>query len=313
MPSLSQQQKIYVQRINRAIDFIEQNIQRDLSLAQIAEAARFSDFHFHRIFKAMTGETVNQFTNRIRLEKSALRLRQNPGISITEVALDMGFASSSSFARAFHANFGKSASAWRKDALQNSKISQIQSKIGKAAAESDLYLDQQTQTFVEDRGQAMDSLGITVKTLEPRRVAYVRAMGDFQKNPEIIADTWGKLMSWAGPRGLIGTAETLCMFHDDPEVTDSELMRFSSCVTLERDVDVSGEVGKMSVAGGAYACGHFNISHEQSQGAWEVMFGEWLPTSGYEPENRPCFQMYPSMSSGPEKQDVYICIPVRPL
>ncbi|SDQ86879.1 GyrI-like domain-containing protein [Pseudovibrio sp. Tun.PSC04-5.I4] len=313
MSPLSQQQKIYIQRINRAIDFIEGNIQLDLSLAQIADAASFSSFHFHRIFKAMTGETVNQFTNRVRLEKAARRLRQNQGISITEVALDLGFASSSSFARAFQANFGMSASAWRKDALLNSKISQIQSRIGKAGTAVDLYLDQHTQELVEERVQTMKALDITVKTLEPRNVAYVRSTGDFQKTPEIFGETWGKLMSWAGPRGLIAGAETLCMFHDDPDVTDSDLMRFSSCITLDRDVDVSGEVGKMSVAGGKYAYGHFKIAHHESQAAWEVMFGEWLPTSGYEPENKPCFQLYPNMSSGMEKQDVYICIPVLPL
>ncbi|WP_152986670.1 AraC family transcriptional regulator, partial [Pseudovibrio sp. POLY-S9] len=104
------QKNIYTQRINRAMDYIEQNICEDLSLAQIADAACFSPYHFHRIFKAMTGETVNQFTSRVRVEKAARRLKQNASISITDAALDMGFASPSTFARSFQARFGMSAS-----------------------------------------------------------------------------------------------------------------------------------------------------------------------------------------------------------
>jgi AraC family transcriptional regulator len=43
----------YRSRINRVIDYIEANIDRDLSLPELAEVAHFSPFHFHRIFRAM--------------------------------------------------------------------------------------------------------------------------------------------------------------------------------------------------------------------------------------------------------------------
>ena len=68
----------YAFRINRVIDYIEANIDVDLSLETLSGIANFSKFHFHRIFRAMVGETLNQFIQRIRLEKAAAQLIFNP-------------------------------------------------------------------------------------------------------------------------------------------------------------------------------------------------------------------------------------------
>ncbi len=295
MAPASQQRNIYTQRINRAMDYIEQHICEELSLAQIAEAACFSPFHFHRIFKALTGETVNQFTNRLRVEKAARRLKQNSTISISDAALDMGFSSSSSFARSFQARFGMPASQWRRDATISLEV----------ISEETQVLERPRTTLSPDK--------LEVCSFIPRTVAYVRRTGNFQERPEIFGEAFGTLMAWAGPRGLMQNAELMCLFHDDPQVTNVEQMRFSSCLTLREPAMVEGEVGKMEIAGGPYACGHFVITHDQSQAAWEYMFGEWLPASGYEPENIPCFQLYPCLSEGSGPQSVMICIPVRPL
>ena len=78
----------YISRINRVIDYVEANIDQDLSLASLAKVANFSQFHFHRIFRAMVGETLNGFSQRIRLEKAAARLWDHPKESITEIAFD---------------------------------------------------------------------------------------------------------------------------------------------------------------------------------------------------------------------------------
>ena len=78
---------IYQQRINRVIDYINQNLDHSFSLDELAQKAHFSSYHFHRIFVAVTGETVNFYTNRIRLEKSA-RLLKLSNSTITVIAQD---------------------------------------------------------------------------------------------------------------------------------------------------------------------------------------------------------------------------------
>jgi len=91
----------YIVRINRVIDYIDMNITKKLSLAELAAVDCFSLYHFHRIFSAMVGETLYSFIKRLRLEKAAALLLQNPRKSVTEIALECGFSSSSAFARSF--------------------------------------------------------------------------------------------------------------------------------------------------------------------------------------------------------------------
>ena len=104
----------YRKRVCRAMNFISRNLERDLSLEEIATAASFSMFHFHRIFKAVTGETVAGFTRRLRLELAANRLLSQQGDDITTVAMACGFSSSQNFAKAFRAHFGTTPTDYRR-------------------------------------------------------------------------------------------------------------------------------------------------------------------------------------------------------
>ena len=146
------QREEYLSRIHRVIDYIEANIAQDLRLEGLACVAGFSRFHFHRIFRALVGETLNQYVTRLRLEKAATLLISNPKTSVTEIAFDCGFSSSAAFARAFKEAFGMSATEFRskqpfkesKNSKTNSKDSQILGKIGKEYSELSFYIDGQT-------------------------------------------------------------------------------------------------------------------------------------------------------------------------
>src|SRR5450755_4372970 len=81
----------YAQRIDRVTDHLRANLHRPLKLAELAKIACFSEFHFHRIFTAVSSETLNNFTNRLRLEKAARLLRYSEQ-SLTDIALDCGFS-----------------------------------------------------------------------------------------------------------------------------------------------------------------------------------------------------------------------------
>ena len=111
--SLNPHRPVYVERVNASIDFIEKNLAEDLNLEQIAAVAHFSPFHFHRVFSLLVGETLSRFINRLRMERAATILVQQPARSITEVASSCGLHNPSSFSRSFREMFGVSASAWR--------------------------------------------------------------------------------------------------------------------------------------------------------------------------------------------------------
>lgn len=91
--------KEYRRRINLALDYISENYHKELSLEEIAGSAHFSKFHFHRIFKAVTGETVSGFLRRIRLEKAANQILTDADKSITSIAIDCGYGRSQNFCK----------------------------------------------------------------------------------------------------------------------------------------------------------------------------------------------------------------------
>lgn len=102
----------YQQRVGRVIQHLEQNLDRDLSLAELAAVASFSPCHFHRVFRALTGEGVAEHVRRLRLERAAARLRSS-GRPVLEIALEAGYQAHESFTRAFEAAFHTSPSQYR--------------------------------------------------------------------------------------------------------------------------------------------------------------------------------------------------------
>lgn len=309
----------YVFRINRVIDYIEKNIDQDLSLEHLAEIATFSRFHFHRIFRGMTDETLNHFINRIRLEKAAAQLILNPKKTITEVAFDCGFSGSATFARAFREMFKMSASEWRSQGrLLESKIGKTDGKIGKDTTILSSYIDGQTHNPIwrmemEDKIQFQ----VEVKEVPELQVAYVRHIGPYQGDNQLFENLFEKLMIWAGPRGLLRFPETqlLSVYHDDPDITPADKQRTSVCLTVPPDTQVDGEIGKMVVPGGKFAVARFEINVDQYAAAWDAFMGGWFPESGYQPDDRLCYELYQNdPKQHPEGKHIFdICLPVKPL
>ncbi|MGQ1889987.1 helix-turn-helix transcriptional regulator [Thermophagus sp. OGC60D27] len=112
----------YKKRINRVFEFIDQNLESDLSLNTVSEIAFFSPFHFHRVFKFVTGETLNKYVTRRRIEKSASDLLHK-NITTTEIAHKYGFSDNSSFSRAFKKYFEVSPTEFKK---QNHDLGSLQ-------------------------------------------------------------------------------------------------------------------------------------------------------------------------------------------
>ena len=102
----------YQARVHRVMDHVRRNLQADLSLAALAKVAAFSPYHFHRIFKSVTGETVAAYTRRVRLERAVFLMRGAPDRELSSIALEVGFRTPSEFSRVFRGAFGLAPSAW---------------------------------------------------------------------------------------------------------------------------------------------------------------------------------------------------------
>lgn len=93
-------QKEYVQKFNNLMDYIDAHYMEDLNLEDIAESIGFSKFHFSRLFKQYTNFTFCDYLCYRRI-KVAEELLAEPDLSITEIAMQSGFPSISTFNRLF--------------------------------------------------------------------------------------------------------------------------------------------------------------------------------------------------------------------
>ncbi|MBU1565719.1 MAG: AraC family transcriptional regulator [Proteobacteria bacterium] len=296
----------YRRRICLAMNFICDNLGREMTLEEIAKSAAFSMFHFHRIFKTVVGETVAEFTRRLRLEMAANKLLLDRHGLITDIALDCGFSSSQNFAKAFRQYFGLTPSAYRK-----SKNCHIVSKGENAASlRSGYILD---PVFIDSKNSANQG-GLTmhaeVREMPEYYVAYVRKMGPYGK--ETCEQAFAELMQWAGPEGHLASGVLLAIYWDNPEVTAPEKCRVDACVGVAKNTATRGQIGMQTISGGPHAVCRFELRDDGFHQAWEDAF-VWLVNSGYECDDRPSYELYHNTAEEhPEgKWIIDICIPLR--
>ena len=97
----------------RVAQFMEEHLAEDVSLGVLADLVRLSPYHFVRSFKQSFGEPPHRYWRTRRIER-AKELLANPGVSITKIAFDVGFAGTSAFSSTFHRIAGVTPSAYRR-------------------------------------------------------------------------------------------------------------------------------------------------------------------------------------------------------
>lgn len=295
-----QQDNIYFQRINLVIDYIRQHLTDDLSLETLARVAAFSPFHFHRIFKTLTGETLNDVVARLRLERTALLLKTSPGMKITDAALACGFASSSTFSRAFKQHFGRSARSWdRQTPLTDSKNRKVFDGFPKYTVEmlSDM---EQTGEFE-----------VQVRSLPAQRMAFIRVFSSYQAAP--IMNAYQGLFEWYCAQGGDPLKATLYgMSQDDPDITPVDLYRYDFCYPVPEDWQGKGEVSIRDFPACKVATLHCKGDIYLMMRAWNYLYRYWLPNSRYQPENLPAMEIYHQQPAtlGWEVYDLECAVPV---
>jgi AraC-like DNA-binding protein len=182
----------YAARMNRVVDHIQRHLDDPLDLEQLASIAFFSPFHFHRLFSAWMGETIQAFVQRLRLERAAAELVFDLRKSITAIALDCGFSGSSVFARAFKEAFGVSATEWR-----NRKIRQTSRKEGEA--ERDQAQGRSELPGLRTRHKEISMMNfpieVEVRSLRPSPIAYLRHIGPYMGDGLLFQRFSGSLAS----------------------------------------------------------------------------------------------------------------------
>jgi len=284
--------KEYRSRIDRVILYIENNLNKKILLIDVAKVSCFSEFHFHRVFKGVVGETVNDYIVRRRLECSINYLVFNPDLPITQVALDNGFSSSANFSKSVKLYFGFSPSEIRNpEKVKESKIGKVLSKYGKDFNPTDLYPNRITNNVINKTYLEDANMKVEVKELESQRVCTLASTGGYE--PEAIFEAWDKLIEWAASNGIKPQEQQRFAFcFDNPVVTPIDKCRYKASVVIDDDVVVNSPFSTSEIPKGKYAVLYFKGSPEETLKAQLSIYSDWLPSSGFEPDGFPMLEHY---------------------
>ncbi len=254
-------------RIARVIDHARARPDGDLSVEALARVAHASPFHFGRMFKGQTGETVNRFVRRVRVEKAAELMRSRPDLPLAEVAVAVGLGALSNLSRVFKQVYGVAPSRWDR----RSRLS----------------------PGIEGLDDMLAALRADAPTLHPRlvarprlRVAYVRVPTPFFDDA-VLAAGFAELTATLAGQGVDWRARPMIgMSWDNPDTTPIAQVRFDLGFVVPAGFDLHGVLAtvalpaarwvQVAVRGGK---GHIALG-------WEALYG-WFPGSGREPADLP--------------------------
>jgi len=309
----------YAQRMNKVLDHIDHHLDEPLELADLAEVAHFSPFHFHRVFAAWMGETLGDYLRRRRLDSAALRLAGDRTLPVLEVALAVGFGSGEAFARAFKQRFGCSPSAWRADTPQRWRDELAAVRRRRAKRNPDQAQGNPDQAGDDVAGHDGDlylkefPMDVTVTTLAPQRIAYLRHIGPYGAG---VGQFWQRtVMPWIMANALEGRA-MVGIGRDDPMITEPAKCRYDAGVEVPDDFVARAPAVVDTLPGGRYAVAPFHGTSADIEFAYASLLREWLPASGMQTDGRPIFELYPvdaKYDAATGAFECQLCLPVMPL
>ncbi|HEX2963175.1 MAG TPA: AraC family transcriptional regulator [Ignavibacteriales bacterium] len=310
----------YENRIRKVLNYINDNLDQNLSLENLSKEAFFSPYHFHRLFTALTGETPSDMVKRLKLEKAANLLVTDRDLSITEAALRCGFSSSAGFARSFKEHFGYSATEWREYGFieharklsEDSKNCKTDSRNWKEFRIEEVYFSSVDNNSTETNLWRI-AMNVEIKTKPARHLAYVSHHHGYNSS---VGDAFEKLCRWAGPRGLINKDSVfLGISLDNPDITPPDKCRYYACMSVPESVKEEKGIGVLDMP--ELTCAVYTYEGDQDgiEKAYKEVYSKWLPQSGYQPGDFPAYEIYLNdPKSDPERKfRLEVCLPVKPL
>jgi AraC family transcriptional regulator len=288
----------YTQRIDRVTDYLRANLDRQPKLKELARVACFSEFHFHRIFTAVTGETLNNFTNRLRLEKAA-RLLRYATQNLTHIAAECGFSSSATFSRAFRAGYGTSPSEFRKSGAIKKR------KIRKALHSQDEY--GLPMTAAEKKA----AFPVRLVDVREREVAYIRVTNAFKTKRVLKA--LKTMIEWAKSQNIFSQGTLFGMTTDDPHVTPMHLYRYEMCFASPAPFHCIAGMSKLKMPAMRYAVVKVSGDLHKIATAWDYLLRDWLIHSAFEPEHAPALEIFLDKENAMDWShcELELCMPIR--
>jgi AraC family transcriptional regulator len=274
----------WIQRLNDAVDYIEQHLDTDISYAKAAQIACCSTFHFHRMFSYIADVPLSEYIRRRRLTLAAFDL-QCTGQKVIDIALKYGYESPTAFTRAFRALHGISPTAARSAGVTLKAYPRISFKM---TIKGDAEMNYRIETK-----DAFRIVGVKAHFAMNIEQSFAKVPTFWQQTiqsgavPNILA------LIDSAPAGLLGVST--CMNGQD----------FDYYIAAATSKSTPHGMTAYTVPACTWAIFEsIGPMPDAIQSLQKRIVTEWLPTSGYEYANAPDIEVY---FDGDQQADDYQC------
>lgn len=278
----------WLERMNYALEYIENHLDDEIDYVKIARAAYCSEYHFSRMFSSISGISISEYIRRRRLTLAAFEI-QKTDIRIIDAAIKYGYESSDSFARAFQKIHGIKPSEARNKGVQLKAFPRISFKItikGDVEMEYRIEkLDFELKVIGKSKSVKTNKAFKTIPTLwnSAKKDGFMQKLID---------------MSWENPKckleGLLGVCGT------EAAITDED---FDYFMGVRYETEPPSDMETLIIPESTWAV-FPNVTD-----AWKRLYTEWVPTSGYELASLPCIECYYGPKHKPRHE---LWVPVVP-
>ena len=254
----------YAERLERVFRWLADHLDETLDLTRLADVACLSPYHFHRVYRAMQGETAADTVRRLRQHRAAVELITGE-LPVARVARRAGYGSQEAFTRAFKAAYAVPPARYRASFVPMPTANREESAM-------------ETMTYEA-----------TIRQTRPIRVAALRHHGAYMN----IGSTFERLLALAAGQGLLGPQiQTFGVYYDDPVATPVTALRADACLALPDGKTPTGELQLGEIRGGRYAVVLHVGPYAELERPYKWLYGTWLAQSGEEPDNAPVVEEY---------------------
>ena len=261
----------YHEAMQGILEYIDENISGEINAETLAARAGFSEYHFSHVFRWCVGYSVMEYVRNRRLAFAAAELSENR--KIIDIAMDYGFETHSGFTKAFKRHFGSSPETYRMHS--NYKVP------------ARLSLAQMKNYNVG--GIVMEPI---IKAIPAIKLAgyVIKTKNVDGENSKDIPAFWGAIMEDGRHEKLHN--ESFLKNHSDygacfAEDKETGEFEYAICVEIKDGATVPPEYHTCEIPAATYAVFRTPPSKDEGfsasiQGAWQYIFNDWFPSSGYE-------------------------------
>ena len=256
----------YQRHLDAVTDYIYAHLDDDLSLETLAHVSGFSRYHWHRIYRAVRGETAAQTVRRLRLERAAAMLTETSW-PVERIAWKAGFTGTEVFSRAFLRSYGTTPSRFRND--------------GRAASSGSSMMSCGSGLTSPVR----EAPGWPVRV--EARCGYRLAVSEHRGSYMDIGRAFSRV------KDRIGAGNSMvAIYEDDPDAVPPADLRSAAGTVIDPDTRIPCDLVERTVPAGRYAIMRYVGPYSSMHVAYLWLYGQWLPSSGEEPRDHPIVEEY---------------------